>query len=98
MGAATPSGHGSCIATYTPPAGSPLPAPMCSTLSRRPSPLPPLTRLKSKESSMRLFAYGPARFLKSEDGPTAVGYAVTLALVLALRIIAVTALGGGASN
>ena len=47
---------------------------------------------------MRQFACGLARFLKSEDGPTAVGYAVALALVLVLCIIAVTALGSGASN
>ena len=47
---------------------------------------------------MRQFACGLARFLKSEDGPTAVGYAVVLALVLVLCIIAVTALGSGASN
>jgi pilus assembly protein Flp/PilA len=38
------------------------------------------------------------RFLKAEDGPTAVEYAVMLALIIVVCIIAITALGRNASN
>ena len=37
-------------------------------------------------------------FLKKEDGPTAVEYAVMLALIIVVCIAAITALGSGASN
>ena len=37
-------------------------------------------------------------FLKSEDGPTAVEYAVMLALIIVVCIAAVTALGTNANN
>ena len=37
-------------------------------------------------------------FLKSEDGPTATEYAVMLALIVAVVIGAVTALGGAVST
>ena len=37
-------------------------------------------------------------FLKAEDGPTAVEYAVMLALIIVVCITAVTALGTNASN
>ena len=37
-------------------------------------------------------------FLKSEDGPTAVEYAVMLALIIVVCIIAITALGSNASG
>jgi pilus assembly protein Flp/PilA len=37
-------------------------------------------------------------FLKNEDGPTAVEYAVMLALIIVVCITAVTALGTNASN
>ena len=36
-------------------------------------------------------------FLKAEDGPTAVEYAVMLALIIALCLIAITALGTSTS-
>ena len=36
------------------------------------------------------------RFLKREDGPTAVEYAVMLALIIVVCIIAITALGSNA--
>ncbi len=39
-----------------------------------------------------------ARFLKSEDGPTAVEYAVMLALIIVVCITAITALGSNANN
>jgi pilus assembly protein Flp/PilA len=38
-----------------------------------------------------------SRFIRSEDGPTAVEYAVMLALIIAVCIGAVTTLGGNAS-
>jgi pilus assembly protein Flp/PilA len=37
-------------------------------------------------------------FLKREDGPTAVEYAVMLALIIVVCIAAITALGSNASN
>jgi pilus assembly protein Flp/PilA len=37
-------------------------------------------------------------FLKKEDGPTAVEYAVMLALIIVVCIAAITALGGTASE
>jgi pilus assembly protein Flp/PilA len=37
-------------------------------------------------------------FLRAEDGPTAVEYAVMLALIIVVCITAITALGSGASN
>jgi pilus assembly protein Flp/PilA len=38
------------------------------------------------------------RFLKSEDGPTAVEYAVMLALIVVVCITAITSLGGAANQ
>lgn len=37
-------------------------------------------------------------FLKNEDGPTAVEYAVMLALIIVVCIAAITSLGNNASN
>jgi pilus assembly protein Flp/PilA len=39
-----------------------------------------------------------SRFLKSEDGPTAVEYAVMLALIIVVCITAVTTLGSNANK
>jgi pilus assembly protein Flp/PilA len=39
-----------------------------------------------------------SRFVKSEDGPTAVEYAVMLALIIVVCITAITTLGSNASN
>jgi pilus assembly protein Flp/PilA len=41
---------------------------------------------------------GVVAFLKDEDGPTAVEYAVMLALIIVVCISAITALGTNASN
>jgi pilus assembly protein Flp/PilA len=41
---------------------------------------------------------GVVRFLKREDGPTAVEYAVMLALIIVVCIVAITALGTNASQ
>ena len=38
------------------------------------------------------------RFLKSEDGPTAVEYAVMLALIIVVCLVAITALGSTTSQ
>jgi pilus assembly protein Flp/PilA len=38
------------------------------------------------------------KFLKAEDGPTAVEYAVMLALIIVVCIVAITALGTNASG
>jgi pilus assembly protein Flp/PilA len=38
------------------------------------------------------------RFLKSEDGPTAVEYAVMLALIIVVCIAAITTLGSNANT
>ena len=38
------------------------------------------------------------RFLREEDGPTAVEYAVMLALIIVVCITAITALGTNANN
>jgi len=42
---------------------------------------------------MRKLFQGAAAFLKNEDGPTAVEYAVMLALILVVCITAITTLG-----
>ena len=47
---------------------------------------------------MRLFAQTVVNFLKREDGPTAVEYAVMLALIIVVCITAITALGSNAQN
>ena len=39
-----------------------------------------------------------AEFLRAEDGPTAVEYAVMLALIIVVCITAITALGNNASS
>jgi pilus assembly protein Flp/PilA len=39
-----------------------------------------------------------AHFLRSEDGPTAVEYAVMLALIIVVCIVAISALGSNASG
>ena len=47
---------------------------------------------------MRNFANGLVNFLKNEDGPTAVEYAVMLALIIVVCITAITALGTNANK
>jgi pilus assembly protein Flp/PilA len=47
---------------------------------------------------MRPFIRSVVRFLKREDGPTAVEYAVMLALIIVVCIVAITALGSNANN
>ena len=47
---------------------------------------------------MRKFTQHLVNFLKNEDGPTAVEYAVMLALIIVVCIAAISALGSNASN
>ena len=47
---------------------------------------------------MRKFGKALVNFLKNEDGPTAVEYAVMLALIIVVCITAITALGTNANN
>jgi pilus assembly protein Flp/PilA len=47
---------------------------------------------------MKKFTNSVVRFLKREDGPTAVEYAVMLALIIVVCIAAITTLGSNASK
>jgi pilus assembly protein Flp/PilA len=47
---------------------------------------------------MRALARKLTTFLKKEDGPTAVEYAVMLALIIVVCIAAITALGSNANQ
>ena len=47
---------------------------------------------------MRKLLTGVQNFLKREDGPTAVEYAVMLALIIVVCIAAITALGENANK
>ena len=47
---------------------------------------------------MQKIFHSVANFLKREDGPTAVEYAVMLALIIVVCIAAISALGSNASN
>ena len=47
---------------------------------------------------MRQFARSVVKFVKAEDGPTAVEYAVMLALIVVVCIAAITSLGTNLSN
>ena len=47
---------------------------------------------------MRQFGKSVVQFLKAEDGPTAVEYAVMLALIVVVCIGAITALGQNANS
>jgi len=47
---------------------------------------------------MKRFTQSVVNFLKREDGPTAVEYAVMLALIIVVCITAITALGTNANK
>jgi pilus assembly protein Flp/PilA len=47
---------------------------------------------------MRKFGQALVNFLKAEDGPTAVEYAVMLALIIVVCITAITTLGSNSNN
>jgi len=50
------------------------------------------------EKSMRSFSTKLRRFLVSEDGPTAVEYAVMLSLIVCVCLAAITTIGQNASS
>ena len=50
------------------------------------------------EEKMKNFALKVQRFLKSEDGPTAVEYAIMLALIVIVCLAAINAVGEEASS
>jgi pilus assembly protein Flp/PilA len=47
---------------------------------------------------MRTFIQAARRLLYSEDGPTAVEYAVMLALIVVVCLVSITALGSNANT
>ena len=47
---------------------------------------------------MRQLGQSVVEFLKKEDGPTAVEYAVMLSLIIVVCLVAITALGTNASK
>jgi len=47
---------------------------------------------------MRAFTKNVVEFLRKEDGPTAVEYAVMLALIIVVCIAAITAIGTNANS
>jgi pilus assembly protein Flp/PilA len=54
--------------------------------------------IRDLERPMRQFAKNFVKFLKTEDGPTAVEYAVMLALIIVVCIGAITTLGNNANT
>jgi pilus assembly protein Flp/PilA len=58
-----------------------------------------MTFLDRRSFAMRTqFTQALVRFLNNEDGPTAVEYAVMLALIIVVCITAITALGSNANK
>ena len=51
-----------------------------------------------RSRAVRKLTQGLVNFLKREDGPTAVEYAVMLALIIVVCITAITALGSNANG
>jgi pilus assembly protein Flp/PilA len=51
-----------------------------------------------RETAMKNFAQSIKRFLVSEDGPTAVEYAVMLALIVIVCLTAIQAIGTNANT
>jgi pilus assembly protein Flp/PilA len=60
--------------------------------------LPDAVRNQKGESGMKTFLAKVRNFLAKEDGPTAVEYAVMLALIIVVCVAAISALGSNASN
>jgi pilus assembly protein Flp/PilA len=54
--------------------------------------------VREKGQDMRKFTQFAVEFLKREDGPTAVEYAVMLALIIVVCITAITTLGSNANG
>ena len=62
-----------------------------------PATLPKLQLLK-KDVAMELLAKRMHRFLVSEDGPTAVEYAVMLALIIMICLVSIQTIGTNANQ
>src|SRR5215813_11806246 len=58
----------------------------------------PGDRFQRKDLNMKKFAQSVVKFLQAEDGPTAVEYAVMLALIIVVCITAITAIGTNANK
>jgi pilus assembly protein Flp/PilA len=56
-----------------------------------------LLPISERTKNMRTFGQQIANFIKAEDGPTAVEYAVMLALIIVVCLVAITALGTNAN-
>jgi len=56
------------------------------------------SQARESEDTMKSLATKVQRFLVSEDGPTAVEYAVMLALIVIVCLTAIRAIGTGASE
>jgi pilus assembly protein Flp/PilA len=57
-----------------------------------------VVRFQNGEDSMSLLTRSVVRFLRDEDGPTAVEYAVMLALIIVVCVAAIAVLGSNANN
>jgi pilus assembly protein Flp/PilA len=58
----------------------------------------PNPRFTGKGTPMKTFTKALVNFVKKEDGPTAVEYAVMLALIVVVCIAAITTLGSNANS
>src|SRR5262249_40686107 len=67
-------------------------------LTRHFRPRQPGNDLSKRSFAMRTLAKKFVSFLKKEDGPTAVEYAVMLALIIVVCIAAITTLGSNAND
>jgi pilus assembly protein Flp/PilA len=84
------------LAGFIAAAGAPVRRVMANLIS-----VPPrwVRRPRGGESAMyRELLKKTVRFLKKEDGPTAVEYAVMLALIIVVCIVAITTLGTNANS
>ena len=56
------------------------------------------TGFRERNTQMRKFSEAVVNFVKREDGPTAVEYAVMLALIIVVCLAAITTLGQNANT
>jgi pilus assembly protein Flp/PilA len=65
----------------------------------RPAAAPPVPHtLERGEKIVRSLAQRALAFLKNEDGPTAVEYAIMMALIIVVCILSITILGTNSNN
>ena len=82
---------------------APLEGRPCDTISFRKSTYrsvlrPATIRTNNRSIAMKMFALKIQKFLKSEDGPTAVEYAVMLALIVVVCLTTIQSLGSNANT